>query len=147
MKQVPAHSFVALCLVAAGTTRATAVSAVHASSSGSLDARAASEASLELEESTADLVLHGRSSLLMVDSDGGSVGASAAGGAAGAAKDASTRLGGSAGGGGVVGGAGRSATTAAKDGATTGRAGGGGVAVGSCKRHVGWFEGVGFKLL
>lgn len=116
---------------------------MHASSTGSLDTWTTGQASLELEKSAADLVLHGGSALLVVDSDGGCVGAG--GPTEAATKEAATGLGSTGGSGGGVASAGWGAATAAKDGAMTSRAGSGNVAVSSGERHdgcclmMGWF--------
>lgn len=105
--------------------RATAIGAMHASSSSSLDTGSTSEATLELEKGSADLVLHGRPALLMMN--GSSMGTSAT------AQEAVMRLSGSSCSGcdSVVG-ASRSTTAGAKDGAA-----GGSMAVSSCERHIG----------
>jgi hypothetical protein len=96
-----------------------------------LDARTASQATLKLEESTADLVLHRRSALVVVNRSS-AVGASCSG----VAEHSSTGLcsSGSSGGDSMTVRAGWSTTASAEDGATRGR-----VTVSSCKRHVGCF--------
>jgi hypothetical protein len=108
----------------------TAISAVHASSASGLDARTASQATLDLEESTADLVLHRRFALVVVNR-GSAMCASCS---RTAAEHSSTGLcsGSSGGGDGVTVGTSWSTTASAEDGATRGR-----VTVSSCKRHVG----------
>lgn len=96
-----------------------------------LDARTASQAALELEESTADLVLHRRSALVVVNR-GSAMCASRSGTAA---EHSSTRLssgGGGGGGDGVTVGTGWGTSASAEDGATRGS-----VSVSPCKRHVG----------
>jgi hypothetical protein len=94
-----------------------------------LDARTASQAALELEESTANLVLHRRSALVVVNRGS----AMCASGSRTAAEHSSTGLRSSSGSGdGVTVGTGWSTTASAEDGATRGS-----VTVSSCKRHVG----------
>jgi hypothetical protein len=101
-----------------------------------LDARTASQTTLELEKSTADLVLHRRSALVMVDR--GSTGTMGTSSSRTAAEHASARLSGSGSGGGsgcgVIVSTGWGTSARAEYGATGGR-----LMVSSCKRHVGWF--------
>ena len=90
-----------------------------------LDTRSTSKATLDLKKGSADLVLHGRPALLMMN--GSSMGT------ASTAQEAATRLsGGGCSGCDSVVGASRSTTAGAKDGAARGS-----MAVSSCERHVG----------
>ena len=99
-----------------------------------LDAWTSSQAALELEKSTADLVLHRRSALVMVDR--GSTGTMGTSSSRTAAKHASSRLSGSGSGSGsscgVMVSAGWGASARAEHGATGGR-----LMVSACERHVG----------
>ena len=119
------------CLIAV-VARTTTIGATHASSASSLDARSASQTTLELEEGTADLVLHGRSALVVMNRCSGRGMSSSTGTAAKHA--AATGLRGcGCGCCSMTVRMGRGTATGAKDGAT-----GRGVTVSSCERHIEW---------